>query len=275
MNNTVLKTVEILKLLSKADEGMTLTQIANALSFPKSSVFDIVHTLLNREIIEVSSEREKSYRIGVESFVIGSSYLKHKTFDNVARPILSNVNSETDETVYMALRSGKNDFVYVMKFKSDSEYQTIFSVGDVRHLLSAALGKAILAALPDESALECVTEEMYAKSSIPEISDPTSLITYLNKARGDGYAVDATTENSSFACPVAAPVLNIDEQVIGAISIVVMKNPTSEKRIRALGELVQDAAKEISKRLGYLRDDLYYLAKKPHDYIQSGETPEV
>lgn len=263
MNNTVLKTVEILNLLSNSSEGMTLTQISHSLSFPKSSVFDIVHTLLSKEIIEVSSEGEKSYRIGVESFKIGSSYLKHKTFDSVARPILSNLNSKTDETVYMALRSGKNDFVYVMKFKSDSEYQTIFSVGDVRHLLSAALGKAILAALPDETALDCVTEEMYEKSSIPDITDPASLIEYLHKARKDGYAVDATTENSAFACPVAAPILNIDEQVIGAISIVVMKNPTSGKRIQTLGKLVQDAAIEISKRLGYMREDLYYLAKNP------------
>jgi DNA-binding IclR family transcriptional regulator len=261
MNNTVSKTVEILKLLSSVQEGMTLTQITHALSIPKSSVFDILQTLVLKELVEVSQEKDKTYRIGIGSFKIGYSYLNNTSADKVARPILADLNSATDETVYMALRSGSNDFIYIMKFKSNSEYQTVYSVGEVRHLLSAALGKAILAALSDDDALDCVTQEMYRKSSIPSIHDPASLITYLHSVRSDGYATDATSENSAFACPVAAPVLDIDGKVLGAISIVVMKDPTSESRIRELGKMVQHAALVISKRLGFLGNDLYRNTK--------------
>ena len=45
MNNTILKATSILRLLASHSSGMTLTELSNALSIPKSSVFDIVHTL--------------------------------------------------------------------------------------------------------------------------------------------------------------------------------------------------------------------------------------
>ena len=45
MNNTVFKTYEILKLVAQHKNGLTLAQIVKALDLPKSTVFNIVHSL--------------------------------------------------------------------------------------------------------------------------------------------------------------------------------------------------------------------------------------
>ena len=50
----------------------------------------------------------------------------------------------------MAVRCGMTDLVYIMKFISDSEFQTVYSVGDVRPMLSLGMGKAMLSAMTDE-----------------------------------------------------------------------------------------------------------------------------
>ena len=260
MNNTVQKTIEILKLLASTEEGLTITQISQKLGLVKTTVFNIIHTLESQEFLEVDL-KTKVYRIGTEAFHVGSAFLKNRSLDSVTRPILFDLRNKTNETVYLAGRSGTHNLIYLMKFRSNSIYQTIFSVGDVRHLLTTALGKAILAALPNEIALSCVTEQMYKTSSIPSICDSTSLKTYLHSVRKIGFATDMTNENSTIACPVAAPILDNEGKVLGAISIVIMEDPTSEDRIKTLGNCVNEAAMQISRELGFAGTDLFYQGR--------------
>lgn len=261
MNNTIIKGVSILRLLSENSDGLTITEICKSLSLPKSTVFDIVHTLEHEKFLELSPHRPYAYRLGLEAFRVGYSFLNGATLDAVARPILEKLSQRINETVFMASRSGEHKVVYLMKFLSDSELQTISAVGSVRHLLSVAMGKAILAALPQNEAFAAVTEEMYATCSIPEIHDEPSLAAFLSEARELGYVIDRTAENSHLVSPVAAPVLDIDGKVLGAVSIVAISESKTPEQIHALGKLIQDTALEISHRLGYSKEDLYAAAR--------------
>ena len=46
LNRTTLRTVEILKLVSKKPDGITLDEICARLDMPKTSAYDIVTTLV-------------------------------------------------------------------------------------------------------------------------------------------------------------------------------------------------------------------------------------
>ena len=257
MNNTVIKSYDILKLISQHSDGLTLSQIVKALELPKSSVFNIVHTLEELGMLRITEGPVPAYQIGIETLKLGLSYLSGSSLDTVARPILSKLCHDTNETTFLSVRSGKADLVYVMKFLSDSEYQTKYSVGDVRPFLSLAMGKAMLAAMSDQEIRSVITPDMFSSCSIPSITDMDSLLQYIHHTRRLGYALDATDENAYFASPVAAPVLDINNDVVGAISIVIMKEPTDKERVHTLGQRVNAAALEISRGLGYLRGALY------------------
>lgn len=257
MNNTVAKSFEILKLISQHSEGLTLAQIVKSLELPKSSVFNIVHTLEDLGMLRIMGDAVPVYRIGIESLKIGLAYLSGSSLDAVARPILSRLCHDTNETAFLSVRSGPADLVYVMKFLSDSEYQTKYSVGDVRPLLSLAMGKAMLSAMSDAQIRSLITPEMFSDCSIPSITDMDSLLEYIHHTRRIGYAVDSTDENAHFASPVAAPVLDINNDLVGAISIVIMNDPGNKNRVDALGKMVNAAALEISRGMGYLRGELY------------------
>lgn len=263
MNNTVVKSFEILKLVSRHKEGLTLTQIVKALDLPKSTVFNIAHTLEDLGMLQQTGSSPPVYRLGIESLKIGLAYLSGSSLDTVARPVLSRLCHDTNETAFMSVRSGTTDLVYVMKFLSDSEYQTTYSVGDVRPLLSLAMGKAMLSAMPDAEIREIITPEMFSSCSIPTITNIDSLLEYIHNTRRIGYALDATAENAHFASPVAAPVLNIDGKLAGAISLVIMHDPNDPERIHSLGKKVNAAALEISRGMGYLHSSLYALDNIP------------
>lgn len=262
MNNTVMKTYEIIKLISKNKEGLTLAQIVKALELPKSTVFNIVRSLVSLEILDATNGPSPVYRLGIETFRIGLSYINGTTLDSVARPLLSGLCREINETVFMSIPSGKTDLVYIMKYHSDSEFQTISSVGTVRPLLSVAMGKAMLSAMPDEEILQTIPEEMFAQCSIPSITDYASLLEFIHHTRRLGYVLETTEENPQFASPVAAPVLDMNNQIVGAVSIVIMRDLGNPQRIELLGQRVNAVALNISKAMGYLQDDLYYAFRQ-------------
>lgn len=261
MNNTLIKAMNILKLLASQRDGLTVTEISKALQIPKSSVFDIVHTLEHGGFLAPSSNRPYSFCVGLEAFRIGYSYLNSYNLETVARPVLSQLSRQVNQTVFMAVRSGKGHVVYVQKFISDSELQTTYSVGAVRHMLNTSLGKAILAALPNEQAVDAVTEEMYLDCSVPTIHDSESLVKYLDHTRELGYVIDGTGENSHLVRTVAAPILDVENCVLAAISSVVIAEHSTANQLHELGRKVQAAALEISHKLGYMKDDLYAMGR--------------
>lgn len=257
MNNTVSKTYDILKLISRHRDGLTLAQIVKALQLPKSTAFNIVHSLEELGMLQQTGGASPSYQLGLESLKIGLAYLSGSTLDSAARPVLSRLCHETGETAFLSVPSGRTDLVYVMKFLSDAEYQTKYSVGDVRPMLSLAMGKAMLSTMTDDEIRTIITPDMFAACSIPSITDIDSLLEYIHTTRRIGYAIYATDENRHFASPVAAPVLDMNGALAGAISIVIMHDPNNEDRIQALGEMVNAAALEISRALGYMHSGLY------------------
>lgn len=257
MNNTVNKTVQILKVIAASREGKTLSQLVRELEYPKSTVFNILRSLEELGLLRVSQSVVPVYRLGVETLQLGLSYLSQTSLDGAARPVLSQLCRQTNETVFLSVRSGTEDLVYVMKYLSDSEFQTISSIGTVRPLLSVAMGKAMLCALSDEQVKATVTKEMLRHCSVDSVRDPASLLEYLRGTREMGYVREETRENPSFATTVAVPVLEVGGQLAGAISVVIMHDPGNDERVRAVGRMAISAAMEISRALGFTGSSLY------------------
>lgn len=251
MNNTVIKTVEILKLISANEDGMTLSQIVKDLALPKTTVFNILHTLVAMDMLSMVDGPIPVYRLGIESLKVGLSYLNSNSLDSAARPILSRLSLETNETTFMSVRSGEANAIYVMKCMSGSDYQTVYSVGAVRNMLSIAMGKAMLATMSDEEVRSIIQPEMFLVCNLASIYDMDTLLDFLHKTRELGYVVDATSENPMFASSAAAPIRNLDGELVAAISIVIMHDPTNMARVHELGKKTAAAALEISRALGF------------------------
>ncbi|MBN2837656.1 MAG: helix-turn-helix domain-containing protein, partial [Fusobacteriaceae bacterium] len=78
INRTVARAIEIMELLSKEKKGLTIKEISKTMNMPKTSTYDILETLVHKEILEKNTGEQNNYRIGIKSFQIGSSYLSTK-----------------------------------------------------------------------------------------------------------------------------------------------------------------------------------------------------
>ena len=88
LNRTTLRTVEILKLVSKKPDGITLDEICEKLDMPKTSGYDIVTTLVQTGMIHVAREQKQRYTIGLTAYRIGINYTNNLDFISTIDPVL-------------------------------------------------------------------------------------------------------------------------------------------------------------------------------------------
>ena len=85
LNRTTQRTVEILKLVSKNPEGITLDDICKTLNLPKTSAYDIVTTLAEMGMVNVDKGARQRYTIGLTAYRIGVNYTNNLDFIPRAR----------------------------------------------------------------------------------------------------------------------------------------------------------------------------------------------
>ena len=88
LNRTTQRTVEILKLVSKNPEGITLDDICSQLSLPKTSAYDIVTTLAEMGMVNVDRGARQRYTIGLTAYRIGVNYTNNLDFISIIEPEL-------------------------------------------------------------------------------------------------------------------------------------------------------------------------------------------
>ena len=95
MNASARKTLKILTYLAESPTPMGVTQLAEALGYPKSSVFDILESLRTEEYIEFASEQARTYRVGSQAFRTGCAYAARTDLCRLARPVLWQLSEQT------------------------------------------------------------------------------------------------------------------------------------------------------------------------------------
>lgn len=248
LNRTLLRAIDILEMLSKNKEGYTLAQISSLLNLPKSSVFDIVKTLVYKNmIVEDNQSGIIKYKIGLQSFLIGSSFLNDMDIVKVAKNDLIALANKMHATTFIGVL---DDFkvTYIFKYESRRSIITTANIGTKNPLHSTALGKVFMA-FASEGILKDALKTMDFEPLTPyTITSPEKYIDELKKVRMNGYAID-NRENSVYQFCLAAPIRNHNGEVIAAISCSGLYEDAID--FSRLGIIVKETANRISCQLGY------------------------
>ncbi|NBH71677.1 IclR family transcriptional regulator [Clostridiaceae bacterium] len=248
LNRTAQRTVEILKLVSKDPQGITLDGICERLKIPKTSAYDIVTTLAEMGMVNVDRGVRQRYTIGLMAYRIGVNYTNNLDFIGVLEPELKAFARETGKTVFFGVRSD-HEVVYICKSEPENPIITTATVGSKNPMYCTSLGKAILAFSDEETRRQILGRVKFRKKTEKTIMDKESLAEELDKVRRKGYALDARELEEHMEC-VGAPVFGADGNVLGAISLSSLYKPTED--YEALGCLVAGRAAKLSGLLGYL-----------------------
>ncbi len=251
MNNkylapSVKKAFDILKVISSSRGGIRLNEIAKALDIAKSTVHGIIAMLEEVGAVRKDASTRK-YELGITLFELGKKAYSQINLREVARPILENLMTSVQETVFLGIINADKERILVLDVVECSHDMKITSpVGTTLSLFAAAPGKAIMACMNQDTVKETINRTGLPRPTDNSITDPVLFMKEIEKVRENGYAMDFE-EYMSGVRAVAAP-LNLEEQPLAAIYIVGFKKSLDDDKMDIIKTEIIKAADAICRR---------------------------
>ncbi|TEU10090.1 MAG: IclR family transcriptional regulator [Anaerolineales bacterium] len=236
------RAVQILSSLDDEHPERSLSDIAQATGLHKATAHRIVMTLLNGGFIERTAGGEK-YRLGLRVAGLGLGVLHRLDFRREALPHMQQLVERFQEICTLGVFD-RGQVLYVEIVHSKHTLTIAARVG--RHLPAhcTASGKVLLAFLPSEVVEPMLNAPLVAYTE-KTITLPARLREELEVVRQRGYALDDEEFEVGIRA-VAAPIRDIDGNVIAEMS---MPGPTSRltpERIPEIAQALVEAASAVS-----------------------------
>jgi IclR family transcriptional regulator, KDG regulon repressor len=242
------RTLDIFELLAGEPQGLTVSAMSERLGLARSSMHGLVRTLQARGYLMQNGGRR--FHLGVRLIELGLNVVDRLELRSAARGPLERLVAATHDTALLVVPDG-GELLYVDKILSDArDVRTDPRVSSRSPLHCSSLGKALLAALDDESVKEILQMIGLERTTEFSITDLDDLLADLARTRVRGYSVDRQEAVVGVWC-VGAPVRDHTGRSIAAISLSTIKDFFDAERT---GPKVAAAAVDISQAMGWKGD---------------------
>jgi IclR family KDG regulon transcriptional repressor len=241
------RVVRVLEVLAQAGRPMSVTEIGRHLGAEKSTVSRLLRDLAQHALLEREEGRGR-FRLGIRLAQFARAALEGTDLRAASAPHLRSLCDQGGESVHLAtLRRGQ--VIYVDKVEAPTFVRTSTEIGDVAPTHCTASGKAILAWLPESTALQCLGGRRLKAFTGKTITAREALLRHLHDVRAAGYAVDDEEYVEDVRC-VAAPIFNHAGAVVGSVGVSGLATRIARARLLQLAAMVRDTASRISGALG-------------------------
>ncbi len=242
------KSLSVLELLLQKGSSMNVTELSEKLGFYPSTIHRILDTLKYRGYVEQDPHTQK-YQLGLKALELGMAKLHQMDLVREATPYLKELENQCNETVHLGVLE-EGEVLYLAKEESSQTIRMISYVGKRAPLHCTALGKALLAYLPEGERKKMLSKKVLPRLTENTITDKRELEKELGKVREQGFALDRE-EHEKDVCCVAAPIRNYQGEVIAALSISSPAFRIDKNAQNNLKKALIQTSREISMRLGY------------------------
>jgi DNA-binding IclR family transcriptional regulator len=243
VNRAVVKALTVLEHLLAYKSGRTLTQLAEDLNLPVSSVKDIVQTLVKMGYLEHDSASRR-YRLTLKLTDLGQTYLQHMGLYTVSLPVLAQLSKKFDcvAAVYQFYRSERK-LLLIGEEGGAPHLRFGWQVGGAV-LHCSAPGKVILASLRKEDVAEIVSSAGMPQLTPHTITNLADLEKDLQQVRKRGYGLDHQETFLGIGC-IAIPIM-IQDSTIAALTLRMQIERLEPKFITSSLEALSNTAAAIA-----------------------------
>ncbi len=243
----VRRALALLKAFAEAEPELGLSHLAKKAGLNRTTAYRLL-TALESEGFVVRHGEGDGYRLGPMAIVLGKWALRANDLRSVSRDELAALARQTRETATLEVLRGQQILILDEALGTHLVGATP-SVDTLWPVHATSTGKAILAHLPAaerRTALSLPLERFTEQT----ITSPEMLEEELARIRAQGYATAFEELEQGYAA-VSAPIFDMDDRVVAAISVGGPSVRLAPARLRELAPLVQAAAQRISQRLGH------------------------
>lgn len=230
--------------------ALSAPQITERLDLPRTTVHELVTTLVDRGYLEAVSGAPTRFRLGMRLFQLGSQFADRLDLVREAQEAAGKVAASCDETVHVAVLDG-TQVVYIAKMDSTHPVRMVSAVGRRLPAHCTAVGKMLLSGLGEEALDARYPRTQSLAAMTPRsIVSPAKLRAQLDEIRERGVSFDDCESNEAVRC-VAAGVYDHTGRMVAAMSISAPIMRWSDENAVQWSELIADGAQALSQRLGH------------------------
>ncbi len=223
-----------------------VTALAKRLGLTKTIVFRLLSTLEARGFVMRDGD-QPLYSLGYRIGVLGERAGQQNMLMVAARPVMERLLEETSENINLIVREGQKSLV--LGTLAGRHAIRIFAQPGRHGPLHAGGGSMLVLAWAPHTVRSAVMANPLARYTDDTIVDPEVLRDRLELIRAQDYNTSVNDLDEG-AFSVAAPIRNAAGDVVAAISVAGAIVRFDDARQTQYLDLVRDAGREISRRLG-------------------------
>ncbi|MBB96128.1 MAG: IclR family transcriptional regulator [Rhodobacteraceae bacterium] len=237
------RAITLIETLAEARQELRLQDIARMTGLKVSTCHHLLNTLLRRGYV-AKLDKPRAYFLGPRLAEIAS--MRGARFDIVreARPFLDRLAEDTGAVVRLAAFEG-SDLNVLYETTATGSRAEPRSLGPAAH--ATALGKAILAWLPEPEIARVVADHGLAPFTKTSIVSLGELVESLRQVRRHGFAVE-DREYREDEIAIGCVIREKAGAVVGSVGASVPVDGPSAANLQQLQIAVSHAAREISNR---------------------------
>ncbi|GKQ41349.1 IclR family transcriptional regulator [Streptomyces sp. A012304] len=242
---SVTRSLRVLEAVAQ-HQPVTVGELTKIFGLPKSTVQRTLVTLAEAGWLRANRKDTTRWEIGARVLAVRPAALQGSSLFAAAREPMVRLRNAVNETIHLSVPDALQCMVVVDRVDCDQAVRTFHTIGDTSPLHATAVGRAILAHLPQQDVDDLIAAGLERFSDTTP-ADPDELRTELDRIRADGYAVNRNQYRPG-VCALAAAVLDEDGTPLAAVAVSMPEARYDDERAPQWGRLVADTAAEISQR---------------------------
>ena len=232
---------------------LTLGELNELLGLSKATLFRILQTLVKNRTVSYDPGSNK-YSLGVRLFELGEVAISSMSLRQAASRFLDDLESDGGYPALVGILT-EGELVYI-DGRRGSHPVPLFGTrhGKRQPPHIGAVGKALMAYLPDGEVDELLARYPLKKVAARSVTDPLVFKEHLRETRRKGYAYEEG-ELVEGVIGIAAPIRNHLGKVIAAVGAVFPAFQTDNKKKQQMIRLVRETAKGVSEAMGFTTPD--------------------
>jgi IclR family transcriptional regulator, pca regulon regulatory protein len=244
-SKTIEKGMRILEVFDQAQPSMSLKELSKITGINLTSTYRFVNTFEKLGYLR-RDNRKKLLNLGPKAIALGNRLLSGFELSKIINPHLDEIHEKYNITIDASLF---HEDTFVVIYRREAKNTLTFHPPIMRKsLYFLALGKSILAFLPNDLKKQILNKQILKKMTKNTVIKLSELSADLDKARNRGYALN-NEEYIDGLISIGAPFFNLHtNRVIGSISF---DSTTIQQPLRAFekkyAKIIVKTAKDISE----------------------------
>jgi IclR family transcriptional regulator, KDG regulon repressor len=237
----------VLEVLDTKPDGLTLTEISNAIESPKNSTSRLIETLIARDYIARDNGRLR-FRLTSKLLRMGQPRVCDASLVECSLEAMRALRDRVGETVQLGVGSEDNG-VIIEQIESNRSVRIVVELGTRFQLYNNAPGKVLLAFQSPTAQASTINRLKLVRSTERTITTKAALRQECEEIVQVGYGTDWGEADEGIHC-VAAPIRDRHRNVDASIWVSAIAGRMPKRQFAAVGEQVIRAASEIERRRG-------------------------